>query len=144
MARSFWVEACPSQEAQNFVDTAQAALNAAIEMAYPSKHLSDISAAVEAVVEKEGFGVVRDFAGHGIGKNVHEDPEILNFGEPGKGPILQPGMTLAIEPMITMGDYKVYVAKDGWTVKTQDSSLAAHVEDTILVTDEQPKILTRP
>ena len=87
--------------------------------------------------------MVRDFAGHGIGKQMHEEPEVLNYGEQGKGPILRVGMTLAIEPMITMGKYDVYIANDGWTVRTSDKSLAAHVEDTIVITQSGPKILTR-
>lgn len=144
MARCFWVGSSPSKGAQKLVQAAQDALNAAIDKIKIGIHLSDVSVAVQDVVEKRGFGVVRDFAGHGIGKDLHEDPEILNYGKKRQGPILRPGMTLAIEPMITMGDYKVYLAEDGWTAKTVDGSLAAHVEDTILVTDEAPIILTRP
>ena len=105
--------------------------------------LSDISAAIQEVVEKHGFGVVRDFAGHGIGMNMHEEPEILNYGKAGKGPLLREGMTFAIEPMITAGGYKVFIAEDKWTVKTCDKSLAAHVEDTVLITDSGPEVLTR-
>jgi methionyl aminopeptidase len=133
----------PSQEAQRLVMAAQAALDKGIEKAIPGNRLTDISAAIQAEVEKHGFGVVRDFAGHGIGKQMHEDPEILNYGKPGQGPVLRPGMTFALEPMITMGRYEVYIVDDGWTVKTKDKSLAAHVEDTILITQEGPKILTR-
>jgi len=142
MARTF-VIGSPSKKVQQFIYTAQAALDAGIQEARPGKRLSDISAAVQQVVEQEGYSVVRDFAGHGIGKKMHEAPEIVNFGKTGEGPLLKAGMTLAIEPMITMGDYPVYVAEDGWTVKTKDKSLAAHVEDTVLITEQEPEILTR-
>ena len=94
-------------------------------------------------MESHGYGVIRDFAGHGIGKSMHEEPEILNYGKAGRGPVLRAGMTFAIEPMITEGDYKVYVTNDGWTVKTVDKSNAAHVEDTVLITEHGPKVLTR-
>ena len=143
MARSFYVGNQMPDSVQHFVDTAQRALDKGIDQARPGKRLSDISAAIQEEVEKEGFGVVRDFAGHGIGKQMHEDPEILNYGKAGQGPTLRPGMAFAIEPMITMGDYSVYITKDKWTVKTTDKSLATHVEDTIVVTENSPKILTR-
>ena len=123
--------------------TAQRSLNAAIAMIVPGIKLSDIGACVQKEVEKEGFGVVRDFAGHGIGKCLHEDPEIPNYGEPGCGPILREGMTLAIEPMITEHGYAVKIADDGWSVKTVDGGLAGHVEDTIVITASGAKILTR-
>ena len=109
----------------------------------PGNRLSDISAAIQQEVERYGYGIVRDFAGHGIGKRMHEEPEIVNYGKPGKGPLLQAGMTFAIEPMITLGNHKVFVMDDGWTAKTVDQSLAAHVEDTIAITEQGPKILTR-
>ena len=141
MARSFFVGQ-PSEQAQKLVAVAQQALKAGIEKARVGNKLSDISAAIQAEVEKHGFGVVRDFAGHGIGMRMHEEPEILNYGKPGKGPLLQEGMTFAIEPMITAGKYPVYVTDDGWTVKTVDHSLAAHVEDTIAITHAGPIILT--
>lgn len=142
MARVFFVGNVPAA-AQKLAAVAQAALDKAIEKACPGNRLTDISAAVQQEVERHGYGVVRDFAGHGIGKYMHEDPEILNYGKPGQGPILRPGMTFAIEPMITEGDYTVYVTSDGWTVKTVDKSNAAHVEDTVLVTEHGPKVLTR-
>ncbi len=142
MARAFFVGAV-SDEVKRFVSVAQNALDKGIAQACPGNRLTDISAAIQQEVERNGFGVVRDFAGHGIGKMMHEDPEILNYGKSGKGPILRSGMTFAIEPMITMGHYDVYIEKDGWTVKTQDKKLAAHVEDTILVTEQGPKVLTR-
>lgn len=141
MARSFFV-GNPSEQSKKLVDVAQQALKAGIAKARVGNRLSDISAAIQEEVEKYGFGVVRDFAGHGIGMNMHEEPEILNYGKPGKGPLLREGMTFAIEPMITAGKYHVYVADDGWTVKTVDHSIAAHVEDTIAVTSAGPVILT--
>ena len=99
---------------------------------------------IQQEVERHGYGVVRDFAGHGIGSAMHQDPEILNYGVAGKGPLLKKGMGLALEPMITMKGYRVFVAHDGWTVKTVDGSLAAHVEDTVIITDNGPMIITRP
>lgn len=141
MARSFFVGQ-PSEQAKKLVDVAYQALKKGIDQARVGNRLSDISAAIQEEVEKHGFGVVRDFAGHGIGKNMHEAPEIVNYGKPGRGPVLCEGMTFAIEPMITAGKYHVYVANDGWTVKTVDRSLAAHVEDTIVITSAGPVILT--
>jgi methionyl aminopeptidase len=142
MARCFLVGSV-DKTIKNLVDVAQQSLDKGIAQARAGNRLSDISAAIQHEVESHGFGVVRDFAGHGIGKSMHEDPEILNYGEAGQGPILRAGMTFALEPMITLGNYEVYVCKDKWTVKTADKSMAAHVEDTVLVTDDEPKILTR-
>lgn len=122
---------------------AQNALDAAIMEIAPGKHLSDISAVIQREVEREGFGIVRTFAGHGIGKKLHEDPEIPNYGRPGKGPVLREGMTFAIEPMITQMDYAVRTMGDGWTIKTVDGGLAAHVEDTVAVTKDGSEVLTR-
>jgi len=142
MARLFCVDSC-STEAKTLIDVAQAALDKGICQARAGNHLSDISSAIQKIVEENGCGVIRDFAGHGIGKSLHEDPEVPNYGQPGKGPILRSGMALAIEPMITAGDYNIVIDKDGWTVRSQDGSLTAHVEDTVLITDSEPKILTR-
>lgn len=142
MARSYFIGQV-SVEAKKLVEIAQSALDAGIKKAVVGNRLSDISAAIQEEVEKHGFGVVRDFAGHGIGKGMHEDPEILNYGKPGQGPLLRAGMAFALEPMITLGKYDVYVARDGWTVKTVDKSLAAHVEDTVLITEDGPKVITR-
>jgi methionyl aminopeptidase len=142
LARCFFVGAI-HDSVKKFVEVAQNALNKGIEQARAGNHLSDISAAIQKEVETYGYGVVRDFAGHGIGKKMHEEPEVLNYGKPGQGPILKPGMAFAIEPMITMGKFQVYVLKDGWTVKTVDNSLAAHIEDTVVVTENEPFILTR-
>lgn len=142
MARTFLIGAV-SQEARRLVAVAYQALEKGIEKMRVGNHLSDISAAIQQEVEHHGFGVVRDFAGHGIGRMMHEDPEILNYGEPHQGPVLRAGMTFALEPMITLHDYKVKVADDGWTVRTLDKGLAAHVEDTVLVTEAEPRVLTR-
>ena len=143
MARDFFVGAGVDTD-RAFVRVAQLALNRGIAQAQPGNRLSDISAAIQHEVEWHGYGVVREFSGHGIGKQMHEDPEVLNFGKPGTGPVLRSGMALAIEPMITMGKYDVYVLNDGWTVKTVDKSLAAHIEDTVIITDQGPHIITRP
>lgn len=142
MARSYSVGPM-TKDIKRFVMSAQHALDKGIAQARVGNKLSDISAAIQQAVEKDGYGVVRDFAGHGIGKQMHEDPEILNYGKPGDGPVLRPGMTFALEPMITMGHYDVYICDDGWTVKTVDKSLAMHLEDTIAITENGPKILTR-
>ena len=143
MARSLFVDKAQNVELEKLVAVAQRSLDKGIEQARVGNRVSDISAAVQQEVEKNGFGVVRDFAGHGIGKSLHEDPEVVNYGKPGRGPVLRAGMTLAIEPMITQKSYEVYITEDGWTVKTQDRSWAAHVEDTVVITQDGPKILTR-
>lgn len=142
MARSFCVDRCEA-EAKKLVAIAQESLDAGISKAKEGNHLSDISAAIQEVVEGNGFSVIRDFAGHGIGKSLHEEPEIPNYGKPGQGPILIAGMALAIEPMISYGGHGVVIMDDGWTVETVDKSLTAHVEDTVIVTKGEPKILTR-
>ncbi|MFH1643994.1 MAG: type I methionyl aminopeptidase [bacterium] len=130
-------------EVQCLAQTAQRALDKAIEISRPGIHLSDLSSAIQKVVEEAGFNVVRDFAGHGIGKNLHEPPDIPNYGEGGKGPILRSGMTLAIEPMITQGHWAIKIDKDGWTARTADGKLSAHVEDTIAITSDGAEVLTR-
>jgi methionyl aminopeptidase len=104
--------------------------------------ISDISHAVQTYVESNGFSVVRSFVGHGVGEKLHEEPEVPNFGRPGRGPRLVPGMTLAIEPMVNIGSYEVHVMPDHWTTKTQDGTRAAHYENTVLITDGEPEILT--
>ncbi len=142
LARCYFVGEGDS-DAKKLVAVAQSALDKGIEMARVGNRLTDISSAIQQEVETHGYGIVRDFAGHGIGKSMHEAPEILNYGKPGKGPLLKPGMAFAIEPMITMGKFDVYVTNDGWTVKTKDKSLAAHVEDTIVITEQEPLVLTR-
>ena len=104
--------------------------------------MSDISHAIEAHVESNGFSVVRAFVGHGVGAQLHEEPEVPNYGKPGRGPRLLPGMTLAIEPMVNAGVHDVRILKDGWTVVTADGKLSAHYENTVLITDGEPEILT--
>jgi methionyl aminopeptidase len=130
-------------DAQRLLDACQAALAAGIEHAKPEGHIGDISAAVQSATEAAGFAVVRTLVGHGIGRSMHEEPQIPNFGEPGRGPKLAPGMTLAIEPMITAGAPAVYVEDDNWSVSTSDGSLAAHFEHTVAVTENGTRILTK-
>jgi methionyl aminopeptidase len=132
-----------SDEAQRLLDTGKAALAAGIEQVWAGNHLSDIGHAVQKVTEDAGFGVVRSLVGHGVGRKMHEDPQIPNFGEPGRGPVLQTGMTLAIEPMITAGNPEVYLHDDEWSISTEDDSLSAHFEHTVAVTEQGPKVLTR-
>src|SRR5215470_16393882 len=129
-------------EAQRLLDVCQDALSAGIEQARPGNHLSDISHAVQTVVEEGGFSVVRSLVGHGVGRSYHEDPQIPNYGPPGRGPLLQTGMTLAIEPMITAGEPDVYVHADEWSISSVDESLAAHFEHTVAVTADGPRVLT--
>jgi methionyl aminopeptidase len=131
-------------EARRLLETCEAALAAGIEQARPGNHIGDISAAVQNVTEAAGFSVVRTLVGHGVGRSMHEEPQIPNFGEPGRGPRLAPGMTLAIEPMINAGAPGVYLEDDRWSVSTDDGSLSAHFEHTVAVTaDEGPRILTQ-
>ena len=131
-----------SKQAQALMDATRQALAAGISQAYPGNRLSDISSAVQQVVESAGFSVVRDFVGHGIGKGLHEDPQIPNFGKKGNGPVLKEGMTFAIEPMVNQGSWKVAVCEDGWTAVTSDGSLSAHFEDSIAITKHGPLILS--
>ncbi len=120
----------------------EASLYAAIDKAVEGGRLFDISNAVQTMTEAEGYGVVREFVGHGIGKSMHEDPQIPNFGNPGKGPRLRAGMVLAIEPMINLGKAEVSVLEDGWTAITVDGSVSAHFEHTVAITKDGPRILT--
>jgi methionyl aminopeptidase len=129
-------------EAQRLLEVGRSALEAGIGAARPGNHVGDISNAVQTVVEGAGFSVVRSLVGHGVGRSYHEDPQIPNFGAPGRGPLLQPGMTLAIEPMITAGAPDVYLHEDDWSISTRDGSLAAHFEHTVAVLDDGPRILT--
>ena len=129
-------------EAQRLLDTGREALMAGIGQARPGNRVGDISAAVQHHVEAAGFAVVRSLVGHGVGRSYHEDPHIPNFGQPGRGPLLSEGMTLAIEPMITAGRPDVFVHDDQWSISTEDGSLAAHFEHTVAITAAGPKILT--
>jgi methionyl aminopeptidase len=124
------------------VRTTEQALANGIAMAGPGRRLSDISNAIESTAVRAGFAVVRDFVGHGIGRKMHEDPQIPNFGPAGHGPRLKPGMTLAIEPMVNMGGAAVEVMEDGWTVLTADRKPSAHFEHTVVVGENGPEVLT--
>jgi methionyl aminopeptidase len=129
-------------ETERLLEVGNAALHAGIDRARAGGKLTDISHAVQRVTEDAGFSVVRSLVGHGVGRDMHEDPQIPNFGEPGRGPTLAPGMTLAIEPMITAGGHEVVVRPDQWTIATADGSLSAHFEHTVAVTKDGPRILT--
>ena len=132
-----------SAQTQKLLDVTKASLEAAIEQCQVGGRLFDISATVQELCEAEGFGVVREFVGHGIGRSMHEDPQVPNFGVHGKGPRLKAGMVLAIEPMINAGGPEVKVLKDGWTAVTVDGSYSAHFEHTVAITKEGPVVLTR-
>ncbi|MBA2537245.1 MAG: type I methionyl aminopeptidase [Actinobacteria bacterium] len=130
-------------EAHRLLDVCQAALAAGIEQARSGNHVGHISAAVQETTEAAGFSVVRSLVGHGVGRSMHEEPQIPNWGEPGRGPKLATGMTLAIEPMINAGGGDVYMADDHWSISTRDGSLSAHFEHTVAVTEDGPRILTK-
>jgi methionyl aminopeptidase len=129
-------------DAQRLLDVCQDALVAGIGEATLGNRIGDISHAVQTLVEEAGFSVVKSLVGHGVGRHYHEDPHVPNFGEPGRGPRLSEGMTIAVEPMITMGDPDVVLADDGWTISSADGSLAAHFEHTIAIVPDGPRILT--
>jgi methionyl aminopeptidase len=131
-----------SAEAQRLLDTCQDALAAGIAQARAGNRIGDISHAVQRVVEAEGFSVIRSLVGHGVGRHYHEDPHVPNFGQPGRGPKLSEGMTIAIEPMITAGGPNVYLHDDHWSISTEDGSLAAHFEHTVAIGADGPRILT--
>lgn len=141
-ARTFGVGKI-SEEAARLIQVTEQSFYEGIAHAKSGERLSNISHAVQTCAESAGYGVVRDFVGHGIGSQLHEEPSIPNYGDPGRGVRLYPGMTLAIEPMINQGTYKVKVLEDGWTTVTADGKLAAHYENTILVTEQDPLILTK-
>jgi methionyl aminopeptidase len=132
-----------TSEAQRLLEVTEQSLQEGIKKAVVDNRLFDISHEVQAYVESNGLSVVRDYVGHGIGRNMHEDPQIPNFGKPGRGPRLQDGMTLAIEPMVNLGTYEVVTKQDNWTVVTRDGKLSAHFEHTIAITDKGPEILTK-
>ena len=131
-----------SAEAQKLIDVTKQSFFEGIRFATRGHRVSDISHAIQKHVESNGFSVVRSFVGHGVGAQLHEEPEVPNFGKPGRGPRLVPGMTIAVEPMVNAGVYDVRVLKDGWTVLTADGKLSAHYENTVLITDGEPEILT--
>lgn len=131
-----------SEEAQRLIDVTKQSFFEGIKYAKPGNHLYDISAAIQKYVESNGFSVVRDLVGHGIGRQMHEDPQIPNFKQRGRGIKLRPGMTLAIEPMVNMGAYDVWFLEDDWTVVSRDGSYSAHYENTILITEDEPRLLS--
>ena len=131
-----------SAEAQKLIDVTKQSFFEGLRFATQGHRVSDISHAIHTYVESNGFSVVRSFVGHGVGRKLHEEPEVPNFGKAGHGPRLLKGMTLAIEPMVNAGAYDVRVLKDGWTVLTADGKLSAHYENTVLITDGEPEILT--
>ena len=131
-----------SPEAERLLDVCQAALQAGIEQCRPGNRLSDISHAIQTVTEEAGFSVVRSLVGHGVGRAMHEEPQIPNYGPPGRGPLLAEGMTFAIEPMITAGGPEVVVHDDHWSISTRDGSLSAHFEHTVVIEPGGPRILT--
>ena len=133
-----------SEEAKRLIETTRESLYQAIKMAVPGGKIGDIASAVQTYCESRGYSVVREYTGHGVGKELHEDPSVPNYGTAGRGVRLLPGMTIAIEPMINQGTAKIKVLPDGWTVKTQDSKLSAHFEHTVAITKDGPVILTRP
>ena len=132
-----------SADAQRLLDACRAALEAGIDQARLGNTIGDISKAVQTVTEEAGFGVIRSLVGHGVGRSMHEDPQVPNFASAQRGPELREGMTLAIEPMITVGDPDVYIHDDEWSISTVDGSLAAHFEHTVAITAEGPRILTQ-
>jgi methionyl aminopeptidase len=129
-------------EARRLLDTTEASLHAAVAAAQPGNHLGDVSHAVQRTVEDEGLSIIRSLVGHGVGRDMHEDPQVPNYGEPGRGPELEPGMVLAIEPMVNAGGPHVRVGDDNWAVYSSDGSLAAHFEFTVAITADGPRILT--
>jgi methionyl aminopeptidase len=133
-----------SPEAQKLLNATRESLYKGIEAAVSGNRVGDVSAAIERSIQPYGYGIVRKFVGHGVGKEMHESPEVPNYGVPGKGPRLAVGMTIAIEPMINLGTHDVKILSDGWTVKTVDKSLSAHFEHTVAITENGPVILTKP
>jgi len=129
-------------EAAKLIAATEASLHAAVEQVRPGNHLGDVSNAVQRRVEAEGLSIIRSLVGHGVGREMHEDPQVPNYGEPGRGPLLEPGMVFAVEPMVNAGGPEVRVGEDNWAVYSADGSLAAHFEFTIAVTEDGPRILT--
>jgi methionyl aminopeptidase len=139
-ARTFAVGGV-SAEARKLIEVTRRALEIAVDSVAPDRRLSDIGHAVQCFVESHGYSVVREFVGHGIGSSLHEEPQVPNFGDPGKGPRLKPGLVLAIEPMVNAGSAEVEVDSDGWTARTQDGSLSAHFEFSVAVTENGARVL---
>lgn len=141
-ARTYVINGAPNNRIKHLVETTEKALYSGIEHFQVNNTLGDISAAIEETVTHEGFSVVKEFVGHGIGKNLHEDPPVPNYGRPGEGALLREGMVFAIEPMVNEGREDVRVLADGWTAVTADGSVSAHFEHTVALTDQGPQILT--
>jgi methionyl aminopeptidase len=141
-AVTVFVGMAPSAEAERLVKTTEAALDAAIAEVLPGGKLSDIGHAIETVASREGLGIVREYGGHGIGRSLHEDPFIQNWGKPDRGPSMRPGLVIAVEPMLNLGGDETAIMPDGWTVVTADGSLSAHFEHTVAVTREGHEVLT--
>jgi len=143
-ARTFAV-GTPSPEAARLLEVTARALAVGIAQCWPGRHLSDVSHAIETVARENGYSIVRMYCGHGVGRSIHEEPEVPNYGRAGRGPLLQAGMTLAVEPMFNAGGHDVVVdRRDGWTVRTRDGSLSAHFEHTVAITNDGPQVLTLP
>jgi methionyl aminopeptidase len=140
-ARTFPVGSITA-DAARLISVTEAALNRGIEQARAGNHIGDIGHAVQTEVEAGGYSVVRALVGHGVGRTMHEEPQVPNFGQPGSGPVLEPGIVIAIEPMVNAGSHDVTVDADGWTIRTADGSLSAHAEHTVAVTESGPRILT--
>ena len=132
-----------SAQAKRLIEATRQSLEVGIEFMRPGNRLGDLGAGIQRFVESHGFNVVRDYVGHGIGRDMHEPPPVPNYGSPGSGLRFEPGLVLALEPMVTAGEWAVRVLKDGWTVVTKDGSLAAHFEHTVAVTEDDPLVLTR-
>jgi len=141
-AVTVFVDGSPSDVATRLVDVTASSLEAGISRLHAGGRLGDVGHAVQRVAEDAGFSVVREYAGHGVGRALHEDPQVPNYGEPGRGPQIKPGLVVALEPMVNVGDWRTRVLADRWTVVTADGSLSAHFEHTIAVTDEGPEVLT--
>ena len=141
MARTYSVGKV-SEEAERLIKAAKESFFEGLKYCKAGNHLSDVSHAIQKRVEEDGFGVIRDYVGHGVGLELHEQPSIPNYGKPGRGPKLEKGMVLAIEPMISVGTYEVDVLDDGWTAVTRDRKYAAHYENTIVITDGEPEVIT--
>ncbi|MFO7881574.1 MAG: type I methionyl aminopeptidase [Kosmotogaceae bacterium] len=141
-ARTFCVDQC-SEDDKRLMRITEEALEKAIEVAVPGKQIGDIGAIVQAHVEDNGFSVIRDYVGHGVGRKLHEDPQIPNYGRSGTGDYLRNGMTLAIEPMVSAGDYRTMVLEDGWTAVTIDGSKTAHFENTLVIENDSTRVLSK-
>jgi len=139
-----WIVGEVPREVSDLVDATRRGLEAGIAAAVPGNRLGDIGHAIESVAHERGYGIVRPFVGHGIGRSMHEEPQVANYGRPGTGLLIEAGMCFAIEPMFTLGGDEVFVEDDGWTVRTADGALSVHFENTIAVTDAGPELLTAP